>query len=104
MVHTGVGVGCGARHLQVRGRFTSGGQAGTDRAEGRRRGDIKGEDKGRRGREIRAPAAAGRHEEQINDEDGGNELSRYSRVLNTIVHKSDNVAIQRRPCLGRLRS
>lgn len=61
---------------------------------------MRGEDKGRRGREIRTPAA-GRHEGQINHEDGGNELSRYSRVLNMIVHKSDNVAIQRRP--GRFR-
>jgi len=35
--------------------------------------------KGRRGREIRAPAGArGGHEEQINDKEGGNESSRRS--------------------------
>lgn len=38
------------------GRFTSGGQVGTDRAEGAM-ARIREKDKGRRGREIRAPRA-----------------------------------------------
>lgn len=72
---------------------------------------IVRKDDGRGGEEIRRgkikEGAGGklerrRREGQINHEDGGNELSRYSRVLNTIVHKSDNVAIQRRPRPGRL--
>lgn len=67
----------GARHLQVQGRFTSGGQVPELIV---RKGDgenTREKIKGRRGREIRAPAGARvDHEGQINDEDGGNESSR----------------------------
>lgn len=63
-----------ARHLQVRGRFTSGGQAGTDRAEGRWRG-YEGKIKEGAGGKLERRRE---HGGQINDEDGGNESSRYS--------------------------
>jgi len=69
----------GTRHLQVQGRFTSGGQVPELIV---RKGDgenTKEKVKGRRGREIRAPTGAGgSHKGQINDEDGGNESSRRS--------------------------
>lgn len=56
----GDGSGGGARHLQVQGRFTSGGQVPELIV---RKGDgenTREKIKGRRGREIRAPAGAGR--------------------------------------------
>lgn len=73
------GDGGGARHLQVQGRFTSGGQVPELIV---RKGDgenTREKIKGRRGREIRA-AAGGSHGGggQINDGGGGNESSRRS--------------------------
>jgi len=60
----------GARHLQVRGRFTSGGQAGTDRAEGRWRG-YEGKIKEGAGGKLERRRG---HGGQINDEDGGKRI------------------------------
>lgn len=80
--------GGGARYLQVRGRFTSGGQAGTDRAERRWRG-YERKIKEDAGGKLERRRGARRKARGINDDDTGamGTNNRAIRGLNTIVGK-----------------
>lgn len=79
----GGGGGGGARYLQVRGRFTSGGQAGTDRAEGRWRGYERKIKEGAGGKLERVDGGEGeerRRRVQINCDDNDDE-GRWERMI-----------------------